>query len=182
MVKKVKTRTVDSWVGAQKQSTPDYSPAVVRSMAVSGYTLEPDETFFMAIVVATAAPGVYPFTRVAIPAGVTVDLVDILTGLNGITPAEDYDYIIKAFWCNFNQPVMYSMDQVVIGDRSCEVYIPAYPMPEMVEFDVGWTRAQVEPITAATRTDLQITNLGEDPALGKAWIIGFMKPRTYIWV
>lgn len=181
MVKKVRTRTVGSWVAAQKQPTPDYSPAVVRSMSISGYTLEPDETFFMAIILATEAPGGYPFTRLPIASGETVDLIDILTGLPGITPPADWDYIIKGFWCNFNQPVMYIMDQAVVGDRSCECHIPAFSMPEMTQFDVGWTRNQVEPIGAASLTEMQITNLGADDAIGKAWIIGFMKPRIYIW-
>lgn len=182
MPTKVKTRIVPSWQVAQKVGTPDFAPEVVRAKTIYGYNFEPDESFFMAIIIASdLATGAYPFTVLSIASGAVVDLIDTETGALGITPPAGYDFLIKEFWCNFDQPVRFTMEQMQIPDISCDVRRPAFSVPEAIAFPIGWTRNQIESILVASLTRIRIQNLGAEAARGKCWIVGFMRPRVYPW-
>lgn len=168
-------------VQARGTGRPDYTEETHRGKELWGYIPEPDETFFFAIIIALETPGAYPFTRVGINPGETVELIDAFTGLPGVTPPAGWDYIIKEFWITFDQPMRYQMISEVSADSCCEVPVPPFKHTEMVGFPVGWTRAQTEPIDAETTTRCQVTNLGTELAYGKAWVVGFMKEGIYTW-
>ena len=175
------TRVPASWEVAEKQGAPDYSTDVSRGKTIYGYILEPDESFFMALIIAHPTPGAYVFERAGIPSGVTVELIDVDTGLPGITPAVGYDYIIKELWIVFNQPVMFEMWQAGPAGYSCLNFPAANMQPAVQPLLTGWTRSQIEPINVSTTTNIRITNLGTGLAYGKCWIVGFMRPRAYTW-
>lgn len=160
---------------------PDYKREVHRARQIWGYVPEVDESFVFSILICTENPGSYSFTRAPLAVGETAEMIDAHTGLTKIRPEADEDYIIKEFWCNFNQPTRFRMIQEVIGDVSCECFNPAYSTPAWGGFPIGWTRAQVEPITSATNTTVTIENLGSQPAIGKVWLIGFIKEEAYDW-
>lgn len=174
-------RVASSWEAPLKMGSPDYSTDVSRGKVIYGYILEPDETFFMAIIECLVVPGVYPFERVGIPVGGTVELIDATTGIAGITPPVDWDYIIKAFYLSFNQPVEFTMWQAGPGGWSCIMECDAFPAPAIQPLLTGWTRSQIEPIDVSTITNLYVENLGSALAYGKCWIQGFMRPRSYTW-
>ncbi len=161
---------------------PDYEKQT-RTRTVWGYHLDlaASETFLFSIIIATAAPGPYAFTRVPIPAGVTVELIDAFTGLPGINAIAGEDFLIKEIWLNFDQPVLFQEFQAAIPDISCECYAPAYANPSIQGLPIGWTRAQLEPINVASVTNFRVTNLGAAAASGKAWVVGFRKPSQYVW-
>lgn len=177
MPKVKRERTVPA---ASIEGRPDYSVEVGKGVTTYGYDLEPAETHFIAMIIATPSPGSYAFTRAEIPAGTTVELVDALTGNTGITPDAGYDYMVKMFWCSFNQPVLFRITQDAYADVSCEAEIPAHSPPSH-NFLVGWLRSQMEPIGVSTKTTLEITNLGASPAIGKCWVAGFQKEGVYRW-
>lgn len=174
-------RVAASWEAALKQGAPDYSTDVSRGKVIYGYILEPDETFFMAIIECLVAPGAYPFERAGIPVGGTVELVDGATGIAGITPAVGYDYIIKEFFSAFDQPVDFSVWQVGPAGWSCVMPCEDRPAPAIQPLLTGWSRNQVEPIAVSTVTRLYVENRGSRIAYGKCWIQGFMRPRAYTW-
>ena len=164
------------------EGIPDYKQEVTRAKSLWGYMPEVVEDFFFAIIVCSNEfGGAYNFTRAALAAGDSVDLVDAFTGLAGITPLAGEDYLIKEFWISFDRPVRFQMIQDVYNDLACELHVPSYNAGFLNGFPIGWTRSQVEPIAASTRTTLRITNEGDAPTVGKAWIVGFRKMGQYTW-
>lgn len=161
--------------------TADYEKVVWRARQIWGYVPEPNEEFVFIIIIACESPGAYSFTRAGINPGETVELIDAFTGLEGLTPAAGEDYIIKEFWISFDQPVKWEMYQDAVADYSCLGFIPAFGSDFMHGFPIGWTRAQVEAITASTTTHLRVKNLGDMVAYGKAWMVGFKKAGSYVW-
>lgn len=176
-----RARAALSWQAPLKQGAPDYSTDVSRGKMIYGYLLEPDEAFFMAIIIAHPTPGAYVFERAGIPTGVTVELLDATTGVAGVTPAADYDYIIKELFFSFDQPMRFEMWQAGPAGYSCLNFCGAYMQPAIQPLLTGWTRSQIEPIAVSTTTNIRVTNLGVGLAYGKCWISGFMKPRAYTW-
>lgn len=160
---------------------PDYMGEVYRSKNIWGYVPDADEEFLFAIIIATAVPGAYAFTRAGIASAEEVELLDAFTGLEGITAGAGEDYIIKEIWIGFDQPMRFQMYQDVVGDYSCECFIPAFTSAPVHGLPIGWTRAQVEPITAESITYMRVKNLSGITAYGKAWIVGFMKEGLYEW-
>lgn len=164
------------------QGRPDYSAENHRAKTIYGYNPIYGEAILMALIEAVPAPGAYNFTRVAINPAETVDLLNPVTGLPGITMGANRDYIIKQYWCNFDQPMMFVMLQEAVGDDySCIEMVPASPRPSVQAFPIGWARSQIEPIGAESTTRIRVTNLGSRVALGKAWIQAFCKDETYTW-
>lgn len=165
-----------------KPGRPDYSGEVYRGKQIWGYVPEEGETPIMAAIIATLAPGPYPFTRPGIAVNETVNMIDPTTGFNGLNPGAGYDMLVKEIWINFDQPMRFQLISDQIGDVCCESYIPAYNMPLIQSLPIGRVRHGLEDISLNTRTTCRVTNLGVALAYGKSWVFAFRKLGIYEWV
>lgn len=113
--------------------------------------------------------------------GETAQLINFFDGLNHLPMASGEDYILKAIWISFTEPMYWEVLQPFGGlmIHSCIATFPMNSQTFYMFLPLGWVRSFVEDINVAGNTIIRLTNRGNQAAIGKCWVIGKKKRGTY---
>lgn len=164
-----------------KHGLPDFGLDIARSRNLAGYYLVPGEYHKWMYIMAVPDPGELVGTREAIDPGEEVALVDAEDGAGYLYAPSGYDWLVKAVYTNFTEPVQFRMKSDYVDDYICFSTYDMYREP-LDTWLIGWVRTFIEPIDTPSKNYFYYKNIGDSPMYGKAWIIAFMKDSAYTWV
>lgn len=163
---------------------PKWTSEVAKAKHIWGYVLSPGEENVWIAILCDVGWSDEPLTtnREPIESGEEVNMLDCFTGFDYLLGEAGWDWLIKEMYFSFDQPIKFTQYQEGVASHTCLHSGPSFPVAPIVRFPVGWARSLLEDIDTESKTYFRIKNLGADPAIGKAWIMGFKKEGAYWWL
>jgi len=161
---------------------PDFVQEVFRGKQIYGYQLEYGESLFWGALLCVENPNPIMITaRAPLAPGEEDYLKNPVTGENYTYIPPGYDILIKVTLCDFNQPIRLDVIVQELGNYpfSTAIFYPSepsfYPSP------IGTTKGDIVGVDNPMTVVVKVKNLGNDYAVGRLIIGGFIKEGAYTW-
>ena len=166
-------------VGGDK---PDFVQEVFRGKQIYGYQLEYGESLFWEALLCVENPNPNMITaRSPLAPGEEDYLKNPVTGADYTYIPAEYDALLKVTLCDFNQPVRLDVIVQELGNYPFSIGVFYPSEPSFYTSPIGTTKQEIVGAGNPMTFMIKIKNLGNDYAVGRVIVGGFIKKGAYTW-